>query len=158
MPVQLGRHVVLPGAARPVGVRDIAGGLLEIGHEPAPLEHLGQQVGHALAGQVDAAELGHRVVAVLAEHALVELVGPAGADGRRRRGLADLLQELVEEKAAQRLGRPRVPGEQRPLDHLRQVHEREDGAVEVGEVRGEGGSLLGGEGLHGAHVRGDRPT
>ena len=70
-----------PAARRPIRVGDVAGGLLEVGHEPAPLEHLGQDVGRALARQVHAAELGHRVVAVLEEHPLVESLGARGAEG-----------------------------------------------------------------------------
>ena len=74
--IQLGGHVVPEAAVRPVGVRHVAGRLLEIRHEAAPLEHLGQEVRGALAGQVDAPELRHRVVPVVAQHALVERLGP----------------------------------------------------------------------------------
>ena len=77
----LGVPVVAVAAAQPLVVGDVAGRLLEVGGQAAPLEHLGQQVRRLLAGQVDAAELGHRVVAVLDEHPLVELLGPARADG-----------------------------------------------------------------------------
>jgi hypothetical protein len=53
---QLGRPevAVLP-VGQPLVVRDVARRLLEIGHEPSPLEDFGQQVGGLLAGQVDTA-------------------------------------------------------------------------------------------------------
>ena len=62
-------------------IRDVAGRLLEVRHEPAPLEHLGEQVGGLLASQVDPAQLGHRVVPVLEEDPVVELLGSPEADG-----------------------------------------------------------------------------
>ena len=87
----LGGGEVLPAAAGAFGVGDVAGGLLQVGHQPPALEHLGEQVGDAFAGDVRAAELGYRVVSVLAEHAVVErggatagLVGVLGARGRRQ--------------------------------------------------------------------------
>jgi hypothetical protein len=97
--------VVAPAPARAVGVRDVARRLLEVGHEAAPLEELREHVRDALARQVDAAQLGDRVVAVLDEHALVEALRPRDADvrggggalGDRRRG-----GELVEEEPADR--------------------------------------------------------
>ena len=55
------------------------------------------------------------------------------------------LGELVEEQAAQRARVARVAGEQRALDRLRQVDEREDRPVEVREVRREARLLLLGE-------------
>ncbi len=92
------------------------------------------------------AELGDRVVAVLAEHALVELVGARGVEGRRRRRpQGSCSQELVEEEPAQRLRRARVAREERALDDLGQVDEGEDGPVEIGEVRREGRALVGSE-------------
>ena len=124
-------------AARAVGVGDVAGRLLEVGHQPAPLEDLGEQVRDALAGEVHAAELGDGVVAVLEEHPVVELLGAPQADGGVDGAVAgdvELVDELVEEEPAQALGRARVAGEQRALHHLGQVDEREDGAVEVREV------------------------
>jgi hypothetical protein len=151
MSVELGRHVIAPVAARAIRVRDVAGGLLEVGHEPAPLEHLGQDIGRALAGEVHAAELGHGVVAVFREHALVEPLRPRRAHGRRgpRRRL---LEEFIEEKPAERLGRARVAGEERTLDDFGQVDESKDRSVEIGEVRREGGPLLGSVRLHGGIV------
>src|SRR5439155_12809234 len=136
---------------------DVPGGLLEVGHEAPPLEHLRQEVRRALAGEVYAAELGDGVVAVLDEDALVELLGPLAAGGSElhlltpRGGHAPLphrpvtltwCQELVEKQPAQRLRRARVAREQRAPDDLGQVHQREDGTVEVGDVRGEGGALV----------------
>ena len=70
--------------AEPGVVGDVAGALLEVAHQPAPLEHLGQDVGRLLAGQVDAAELGDGVVAVLDEHPLVERPRPGAARRWRR--------------------------------------------------------------------------
>jgi len=102
--------------ARAVRVRDVARGLLEIGHEPSPLEHLGQDIGRALAGDVHTAQLGHRVIAVLREHALVELFGARGPHGPGAgAGLETLAQELVEEKAAERLGGAGVAAKRAPL-------------------------------------------
>ena len=129
-------------------VGDVAGGLLEVGHEPAPLEHLGEQVGGLLARQVDAAELGDRVVAVLEEHPVVELLGPTQAHGGVDGGVAadvELVDELVEEQPAQALGRPRVAGEQGPLDDLGQVDQGEHRAVEVREVPAQDVGLVLGE-------------
>ena len=83
-PVELRRHVIFPAAVRPIGVRHVARRLLEVGHQASPLEHLGQDVGDAFAGDVRAAELRDRVVAVLVEHARVELVGALGADAGAR--------------------------------------------------------------------------
>jgi hypothetical protein len=53
-----------------------------------------------------------------------------------------VLGELVEEQPAERLRRSRVPGEEGPLGHLREVDQGEHGAVEVREARGEHSSLL----------------
>ncbi len=93
---------VAPAQAGVVG--DVAGRLLQVGHEPAPLEHLGEHVGCLLAGEVDASELGDRVVAVLEEDAVVEPLGPFEPD-RRVDGLVapdvELADELVEEQAAE---------------------------------------------------------
>src|SRR6185436_11722863 len=110
-PGELVRNVVAIGSAGAIVVRNVARRLLEIGHEASPLEYLGQEVRGALAGQVHAAELGHRVVAVLDEHSLVKLLGPpragvgvgrAAARGRREAAGAE---ELIDEEAAERLGR-----------------------------------------------------
>ncbi len=82
-----------------------------------------------------AAELGYRVVAVAEEDPLVELrraisLLAVPADGDRRK----VGRELLEEHPPQRAGVARIPGEQSPLDRLRQVDEGEDGPVEVGEM------------------------
>ena len=56
---------------------------------------------------MDAAELGDRVVAVLEEDPVVELLGPLEADGgvdRLVAGDVELADELVEEEPAQGLG------------------------------------------------------
>ena len=85
---EFGRHVVLPSAARAIGVRHVARRLLEIGHQTAPLEHLRQHVRDALAGEVHAAELRNRIVAVFREHLRVQLFRAGDADlalGRRPR-------------------------------------------------------------------------
>ena len=66
-------------------VRDVARRLLEVRHQPAPLEDLREQVRCLLTREVHAAELGDGVVAVLEEHARVELLGAlAGRRSRRR--------------------------------------------------------------------------
>ena len=58
-----------------------------------------------------AAELGHRVVAVLEEHPVVELLGPAQADGGVDglvAGDVEVADELVEEQPAQALRADRL--------------------------------------------------
>ena len=145
-------------AAEPGVVGDVAGALLEVAHQPAPLEHLGEDVRRLLAGQVDAAELGDRVVAVLDEHLLVERPRPA-----RRPTVASIVwsprdvevaDELVEEQPAQALRAAAVAGEQRALHDLGQVDQGEHRPVEVREVPPQHvgflrGELLGDVGSHG---------
>ncbi len=121
--------------ARVVG--DVARALLEVAHEPAPLEHLGEHVGSLLTGQVHAAELGDGIVAVLEEDLLVQFLGTFEAD----RGVdgvvaadVEIADELVEEQSPQALGAAAVSGEQRAFDHLRQVDQGKHRAIEVGEV------------------------
>ena len=95
-----------------------------------------------------AAELGDGVVAVLEEHALVELLGAPQADRRvdgEVAGEVEVADELVEEEPAQALVGARVPGEQRALHDLGQVGQREDGTVEIREVRPERGRFVVGE-------------
>ena len=125
-----------------LGVRDVARGLFQIRHQSAALEHFGEHVRRVLHRKVDAAELRHRVVAVVVEHPRVQPLGALESDGRGAGGAADLGIELVEEQASQRLGRPRIAREQRALHGLRQIHERKDRPVEVREVRRDG-RLLG---------------
>ena len=142
MAVEFGRHEIAPRLAAPLGVRNVARGLLEVGHQPAALEHLRQDVRGVLDGQVHAAELRDRVVAVLVEHPLIELVGALECPRRTPAGACSTVGvELVEEQPAQRLGRPRVAREQRALHRLRQIDQREDRPVEVREVRRDGARL-----------------
>jgi hypothetical protein len=94
----VGVAVVAVATVALVVVGDVARRLLEVGREPAPLDPLGQQVRDVLDRDVRAAELGHRVVAVLGEDPVVELLGP-----RRRVVLAQILGELVEEQLLQAL-------------------------------------------------------
>ena len=140
-------EVVAPAAPRPVGVGDVAGRLLQVGGQPAPLEQLGEQVGRLLAGHVGPAQLGHRVVPVVVEDPLVQRGRPGHPDlgGRRLLPRLDLVGELVQEQPAQGLARAGVAGEQRPLDRLGQVAQGEHRPVEVGDVRGQAGPLVGGE-------------
>ena len=127
-------------------VGDVAGRLLQVGGEAAALQHLGEDVGDPLAGDVGAAELGDRVVAVADEDALVELRGAGALVLVEGPAAARCVGgELLQVEAAHRPGIARIAGKKRPLDGLRQVDEGEDGTVEVGEMRGEQGSLLGGE-------------
>jgi hypothetical protein len=75
---ELGIAVVAVAAARHRRVvGDVARRLLEVGGQPRALEHLREHVGDPLARDVGAAQLGHRVVAVAEEDALVELGGAA---------------------------------------------------------------------------------
>ena len=132
--------VAAAGHRRVVG--DVARRLLEVGAEPRALEDLGEDVARPLAGDVGAAELGDGVVAVADEDALVELGRALALLAVVARGvLGERAGELVEVQPAQRPRVARVAGEQRALDRLRQVDEREHGAVEAREVRGEAGSL-----------------
>src|SRR5262249_33871912 len=64
-----------------VVIWDVAGRLLEVGGETASLQRLGEDVGDPLAGDVRAADLGYRVVAVADEDALVELRGAFALGG-----------------------------------------------------------------------------
>jgi hypothetical protein len=111
--------------------------LLEVGGQPPPLQDLGEEVRRLLAGEVDPTELGHGVVAVLEEDLVVELLGPAqahgGVDGLIA-GDVEIAHELVDEEAPEALRAAAVAGEEGALDHLGQVDQGEDGAVEVGEV------------------------
>ena len=124
-------------AAEPLVVGDVARRLLEVGHQPPPLEQLRQDVRGLLARQVHAAELGDRVVAVLDEDLLVQCLGPLEADGGVDGGVAadvELAHEFVEEQAAQALVGAGVAGEQRPLHDLGEVDEAEHGLVEIRDV------------------------
>ena len=88
-------------------VAEIARRLLEVAHETTPLEDFGEDVARLFTGQMDAAQLGHRVVAVLDEDPLVELVGAVESDGRVDRRVTrkiEVADELVEEESAQALG------------------------------------------------------
>ena len=77
--------VVAKPPSKPGVVRDVTGGLLEIGHQPAPFEDLGEDVGGLLAGQVHAPQLGHTVVAVFEKDPVVKFFSPPethrGVDG-----------------------------------------------------------------------------
>ncbi len=148
------RIAVVPVVARveAMVVRDVPSRLFEVGHQPAPLEHLGQQVGALLARQMDTAELGHRIVPVLVEDPLVELDRAPHPDGRVDRGVAadvELVDELVEEQPPEALRRARVACEQGALDHFRQVDQGKHRPVEIGDVPAEHVLLLSGEGLDG---------
>ena len=90
-----------------------------------------------------AGQLGHRIVAVADEDSFVELLGTADRDhivvdgsgaGQAFEAGVRLVDELVQQDPAQALLRPGVPREQRSLDDLGEVAQREDGPVQVGEV------------------------
>src|SRR5262249_6413129 len=131
--------------------------LLEVGAHPRPLEDLREDVRDPLAGDVRAAELGHRVVAVADEDPLVELCRAAALVAvPRRAGRRQRVRELIEEQAAERALVARVAREQGALDRLRKVDQAEDGLVEVREVSGEPCLLGLGERLDGvAHGPGN---
>ena len=119
-------------------VGDVARGLLEVGGEPAALEQLRHHVRDPLAGDVGAAELRDRVVAVADEDPLVELARALALGAvERARPRATSPGELVEEQPPERALVARVAREQRALHGLGQVHEREHRPVEVREVRRE---------------------
>jgi hypothetical protein len=114
--------------------------------DPAVFQRLGGQGGCAFDSDVSAGELGDRVISVTDENPLVELFGAPHGDhvvrlaGNRRQRLkagVRLIDELVEQHPAKALLGARIPGEERPFHHLGQVAERENGAVEVGEISRE---------------------
>ncbi len=86
--------VVPRGQAAVVG--DVARRLLEVGHEPPPLEDLGQHVRRLLAREMDPAQLSDRVVPVLTEHPRVELLGAPQADRGVEAGVTGHV-ELIDE-------------------------------------------------------------
>ena len=132
-----GIAVVAVAATEPHVVCDVARRLLEIGHDAAPLEHLGEKVRCLLAREVHSAELRDRVVAVLEEDPVVELLSTPQPDGRvdgRVAADVEVTDEFVEEEAPQALVRARVAGEQRALHDLGEVDQREDGTIEVRHV------------------------
>ena len=115
MPKRLDEHrriaveAIATADARVVG--DVARALLEVAHQAAPLEHLGEDVRCLLARQVHTTELRHRVVAVLEEHLLVELLGTLQTDGGIDGVIAadvEIADELVEEQPAEALRAPAV--------------------------------------------------
>ena len=127
-------------------VGDVAGRLLEVGGEATALQQLGEDVGDPLAGDVGAADLGDRVVAVADEDALVQLRRPRsllvveGTAGGR--GVAG---ELLQVEPPHRPGIARIAGKKGAFHGFRQVHQGEDRTVQVGEMRGQERLLLGGE-------------
>ena len=130
--------VAAAGHRRVVG--DVARGLLEVGGQPAALEQLGHHVRDPLAGDVGAAQLGHRVVAVAEEDALVELARPLAllaVEGGGHPASASPANSS-RNRRPQRALVARVAREQGALDRLGQVHEREHGPVEVGEMGASG--------------------
>src|SRR5215210_3855243 len=146
VPIAATRHV------RVVGY--VARRLLEVGGEPPALKDLGDDVRDPLEGEVRAPELGHRVVPVAEEDALVERRRALALDAARRasRPALEVARELIEEQPAERAAVARVAREESALDGLREVDEREDRSVEVREVGPKRGALLVGEGLdRGAH-------
>ncbi len=146
----LGIAVVAVPATEADVVGDVSGALLEIAHQPTPLEDLGQQVRGLLARQVDAAELRHGVVAVVEEHPLVQFLGAIEADRGVDRMVAtdvEVADELVEEQAPQRLVAAAVASEQRALHDLGQIDQCEHGTIEVREVTPQNVRFVRGEGL-----------
>ena len=141
MPIELRRYEIPPVLASALGVRDVSRRLLEVRHQPAALEHLGEDVGRVLHSDVHATQLRDRVVAVLVEDLLEQSLGARGADVTPRvarcRGRCDRRSELVEKQTPQRFRRTGIACEERALDGFRQIDEREHGLVHVREVRGQ---------------------
>jgi len=105
------------------------------------------------------AQLRDRVVAEAQEDALVQFacaLPPAGRKPAARRGGIRLLSDFSEDPPPQRARVARVAREQRALDLLGQVSEREHGPVEVGEERFEQLALARGEALDRWRERQDR--
>jgi len=116
-------EVSIPTAESRVVV-DVPRALLEVAHEAAPLEDLGQQVRCLLARKVNGTKLGYGVVAVLEEHFVVEalrLVEPNRGIHRTIAGHIQVLHELIKEEPSERLRAPAVAGEQCTLHNLGKV-------------------------------------
>ena len=95
--------VAVAAAGHRLVVGDVAGRLLEVGGEAAALQDLGEDVGDPLAGDVGAADLGDRVVAVAEEDALVEARGALALLAvERPPALRDVGGELLEVEAPHR--------------------------------------------------------
>jgi len=97
---------------------------------------------------VGARQLGHRIVPIANEHALVELLGAADGDhvvgsrlaaGEPLETRVGLVDELVQEHPPKALLGARVAREEGSLDHLGQVSQGENGPVHVGEKPGQQG-------------------
>ena len=139
--------------SQPGVVADVPSRLLQVGGQPAPFQDLGQEVGGLLTGEMGAPELGDGVVSVVEEDPLIELLGLAGCHervvvettGHRVDAGVRIRHELVEEEPSQRLGRPRITGEERALHHLREIDQPEHRQVEIGEESTQDRLLVGGE-------------
>ena len=151
-------------STEPGVVTDVARALLEVAHQAAPLEHLGENVRGLLTRKVHATQLRHRVVAVFEEHLFVQLFSSLqtnrGIDGDVA-GNVEIADELVEEETSQTLRAAAVASEQRSLHDLGKVDEREDGTIEIGEVATQNVGLGGGVFLwdidrHGGGLYGQR--
>jgi hypothetical protein len=120
--LELRRDRRAPSPAGRVVVAHVPRRLFEVGGQPTPLQRFGEELRRLLACQVHAAELRHRIVSVLDEHSVVELLGALDTDLRQLATLVDVFGELIEEQPTQRLRGPRIPREKRPLHDLGQVH------------------------------------
>ncbi len=121
-----GRRSVVPVTTAQTGVvRDVPGALLEVRHEPTPLEHFGQQVRGLLTRQMHTTELGDRVVAVLEEDSGVQLFGTFQPNRRIDGDVAldvEVSNKLIKEQTTKRFRRSGVARKQRPLNNFGQVH------------------------------------
>ncbi len=132
------------GDEGPLVEADVAGALLGVGREARLFERLGRHDGAALHRQVNHRVLGHRRVPVAHHPALVEGARLLPRRGERRDGRTARLQQrellVVEEPAevgAEVVARAGVVREQHRHHLLREVAQREDVAVEVGDVGGD---------------------
>jgi len=94
---------------------------------------------------VRSAQLGNRVVTVLAEDSGEEPIGSLETNGILRCMCLYVVNELVEEEPANRFCRTGVSSKQRTLDDLWEVGENKDWTIDIAEVRLEEATLLGGE-------------
>ena len=74
--------VVAVTPAEPRVVGDVASALLEVRHEPSPLQDFGEHIRGLLTGEVNATELGHGVVPVLDEDSFVQFFRARHTDRR----------------------------------------------------------------------------
>ena len=127
----------LAAPAETLVIADVPRRLLEVGHDAPPLENFRQDVRCLFACQVDAAELGDTVIAVLEKHPVVQFLGSAEPHGRIDGLIAadvEIVDELLQKQPPKALRRARVSSEERSLDDFWKVYQSKNRLIEVREV------------------------